>query len=95
MESTLISTDTRCLLFFQGLSDLRRAILSRIFDAEKSGNVQNFSEQELGLIKKLRPLHDGKGVVMTGEDYKAMASELGFQNDEELESATQTLGKKV
>ena len=77
----------------KGLSDLRRAILSRIF-AEKSGNVQSFSEQELGLIKKLRPLHDGKGIVMSGEDYKAMASSLGFQNDEELASATQTLEKK-
>ena len=46
-------------------------------------------------MKKLRPLHDGKGIVMSGQDYKTMMSTLGFHGDEELESVTQTLAKKV
>ena len=46
-------------------------------------------------MKKLRPLHDGKGIVMSGRDYKTMTSALGCHGDEELESVTQTLTKKV
>ncbi|CAB4027346.1 Hypothetical predicted protein [Paramuricea clavata] len=78
----------------KGLSDLRRAILEHFFDAGKSSNIHNFNEQELGLIKKLRPLHDGKGIVMSGQDFKTMASALGFHDDEELESTTQAFVEK-
>lgn len=46
-------------------------------------------------MKKLRPLHDGKGIVLSGQGYKTMTSALGFHDDEELESVTQTLAKKV
>lgn len=81
--------------FFQGLSDLRRAILTHFFDVEKSSNVYTFNEKETNLVKRLRPLHDGKGIVMLGKDYKALTSDIGIHGDKALESTTQALQSKV
>ncbi|XP_028407976.1 uncharacterized protein LOC114530594 [Dendronephthya gigantea] len=78
----------------KGLSELRRTILNHFFINGKSQDVHNLNEQEFNLIKKLRPLHDGKGIVMSGQDYKTMTSELGFQDEEKLESVTQRLVQK-
>ena len=77
------------------MSDLRRSILNHFFTDGKSQDVHNVNEQEFNLIKKLRPMHDGKGIVMSGQDYKTMTSELGFQDEEKLESVTQRLAQKV
>lgn len=78
------------------MSELRCAILKHLFDVEKSPHVhRSLGVKEMDFAEKVCSLHDGKNMVMSLNDYREIASNVGLNDDEELEQATESLEMKV